>query len=50
MNYLANGSNMNSERMWERGVKYNLRIHAVLRGFCLRFNKIIDSMDNEVHL
>ncbi len=38
--YFAYGSNMNPERMKERGVKYYSRERAILRGWKLEFNKV----------
>jgi len=40
MKYFAYGSNMDPERMRNRGVKFSKREHAVLKGFKLVFNKI----------
>lgn len=40
MKYFAYGSNMNEERMKERGVQFSKREHAVLEGWKLKFNKI----------
>jgi len=38
--YFAYGSNMNPDRMKSRGVKFLRRIHAVLNGWRLEFNKV----------
>jgi len=38
--YFAYGSNMNPERMAERGAHFTLRHKHTLRGYCLKFNKI----------
>jgi gamma-glutamylcyclotransferase len=37
--YFAYGSNMDPLRMKEREVRYSQRVHAVLRGYVLKFNK-----------
>lgn len=39
--YFAYGSNMNPERMRERGVMFYSRKHLVLLGYSLKFNKIV---------
>jgi len=41
VNYFAYGSNMNPERMRERGVLYYSRQRLVLPGYSLKFNKIV---------
>ncbi|MEM2057119.1 MAG: gamma-glutamylcyclotransferase family protein [Thermoproteota archaeon] len=38
--YFAYGSYMNPDRMKERGVRFYKRIHAVLEGYRLEFNKL----------
>jgi len=38
--YFAYGSNMDPARMKKRHVSYSQRVHAVLRGYVLRFNKL----------
>lgn len=40
MRYFAYGSNMNSERLRERGVNFSKREHAILESWMLEFNKI----------
>lgn len=40
IHYFSYGSNMNSERMIERGVRYDKMIPAKLPNYELRFNKI----------
>jgi len=40
MRYFAYGSNMNAERMRERGVRFCRRERAILEGYRLVFNKI----------
>lgn len=40
MKYFAYGSNMDAERMRKRGVNFSQRIHAILKGYSLRFNKM----------
>ena len=40
MRYFAYGSNMNPERMTERGVSFTSRERAVLKGWRLKFNKV----------
>jgi cation transport regulator ChaC len=40
MKYFAYGSNMDPARMKKRHVSYSQRVHAVLRGYVLRFNKL----------
>ena len=40
MRYFAYGSNMNPERMIERGVSFTSRERAVLKGWRLKFNKV----------
>ena len=40
MRYFAYGSNMNPERMIERGVSFTSRERAVLEGWRLKFNKV----------
>lgn len=38
--YFAYGSNMNPERMRQRKIKFSSRVHVVLNGWRLMFNKI----------
>lgn len=38
--YFAYGSNMNPERMKERGAHFTHRHKHTLRGYCLKFNKV----------
>lgn len=38
--YFAYGSNMNEERMLERGVEFTQKEKAILKGYQLAFNKI----------
>jgi cation transport regulator ChaC len=40
MKYFAYGSNMDAEQMKGRGISFSQRMHAVLRGYSLRFNKV----------
>jgi len=40
MKYFGYGSNMDTQQMKERGVHFSQRMHAVLRGYALRFNKV----------
>ena len=40
MKYFAYGSNMNPERMKERGIIFSKREYGILEGFRLAFNKI----------
>jgi cation transport regulator ChaC len=40
MKYFAYGSNMDPLQMKQKGVEFSQRIHAFLRGYTLRFNKI----------
>lgn len=47
MKYFAYGSNMDPDRMIERGVSFSQREHAVLRGWRLTFNKISLKKTNE---
>lgn len=44
--YFAYGSNMNLERMRERGVNYISRKRGILRGWRLAFNKIAGNNSN----
>ena len=39
MKYFAYGSNMNPQRMKDRGVSYSTRLTANLKGYTLKFNK-----------
>lgn len=39
MKYFAYGSNMNPQRMRDRGVSYSTRFPATLKGYTLKFNK-----------
>ncbi len=39
MKYFAYGSNMNPQRMKDRGVSYSTRLPATLNGYTLKFNK-----------
>ena len=39
MKYFAYGSNMNSERVKERGIIFSKREYGILEGFRLVFNK-----------
>lgn len=43
--YFAYGSNMNPQRMRERGVTFYSRQHLVLHGYELVFNKIVKTAD-----
>lgn len=45
VNYFAYGSNMNPERMRERGVVFYSRQRLVLSGYSLKFNKIVYTPD-----
>ncbi|MEM0053839.1 MAG: hypothetical protein QXL89_06610 [Nitrososphaeria archaeon] len=36
LNYFAYGSNMDTERILERGVRFSKRFHAVLEGWKIR--------------
>ncbi|MEM3422029.1 MAG: gamma-glutamylcyclotransferase family protein [Candidatus Hadarchaeum sp.] len=47
MRYFAYGSNMDPERMKERGIQFSKREHAILKGFRLEFNKITNRNTNE---
>jgi gamma-glutamylcyclotransferase len=40
MKYFAYGSNMDSERMSERSIRFSQRTHATLKGCRLDFNKV----------
>lgn len=40
MKYFAYGSNMNTERMIKRGIRFSERKRAVLKGWKLMFNKM----------
>lgn len=40
MKYFAYGSNMDSEKIRERGIHFSQRIHATLLGYRLEFNKV----------
>ena len=40
MKYFAYGSNMNAERMEERGVEFSGRERAILEGWILKFNTV----------
>jgi cation transport regulator ChaC len=40
MKYFAYGSNMDQKRMKKRGVRFSERVHAILKGYSLKFNKI----------
>ena len=40
MKYFAYGSNMDFERMRERGIRFSQRTHGILKGYRLEFNKI----------
>jgi gamma-glutamylcyclotransferase len=40
MMYFAYGSNMDAQRMKDRRVQFSQRIHAFLKGYALRFNKL----------
>lgn len=40
MKYFAYGSNMGPKRMKERNMNFSQRIHAVLSGYILKFNKV----------
>jgi gamma-glutamylcyclotransferase len=40
MKYFAYGSNMDSERMSERTIRFSQRTHAILKGYRLDFNKV----------
>ena len=45
VNYFDYGSNMNPERMRERGIVFYSRQRLVLPGYSLRFNKIVYTPD-----
>ena len=47
MYYFAYGSNMNPNRMKERGVNFLRREHATLSGWKLTFNKVASRNHNE---
>ncbi|MEM2180329.1 MAG: gamma-glutamylcyclotransferase family protein [Nitrososphaeria archaeon] len=47
LNYFAYGSNMDPERMLERGISFSKRFHALLEGWKLEFNKISYRNPNE---
>ena len=40
MKYFAYGSNMDTVRMVERNIDFSQRIHAILKGYSLKFNKV----------
>jgi len=40
MKYFAYGSNMDSNRMKERGINFAKREHAIIKGWKLEFNKV----------
>ena len=40
MKYFAYGSNMDAERMRERNISFSQRIHATLKGYSSKFNKV----------
>ena len=40
INYFAYGSNMDIQRIRDRGVSFKTRRHAFLKGWSLKFNKI----------
>jgi len=40
MKYFAYGSNMDSERVRKRGIRFSQRRHATLKGYRLEFNKV----------
>lgn len=40
MKYFVYGSNMNQERMKQRGINFSLRKRAIIRGYRLEFNKL----------
>ena len=47
MEYFAYGSNMNPDRMKQRGINFSKREHAILEGWKLLFNKIASRNPNE---
>ncbi len=47
VNYFAYGSNMNPERMRERGINYSQRKPATLKGWKLAFNKVASKNPKE---
>lgn len=47
MYYFAYGSNMDPERMKKRGVKFSLRVRAVLKGYALKFDKVVSGNSEE---
>ena len=47
MKYFAYGSNMNPERMKERGINFSKRERAILEGWRLKFNKVASRNPNE---
>ena len=47
MKYFAYGSNMNPERMKERGIIFSKREYGILEGFRLVFNKIVSRYPRE---
>ena len=40
MKYFAYGSNMNPKRMKDRNISFYERVHAIIRGYRLEFNKV----------
>ena len=47
MKYFAYGSNMDPNRMRERGINFLKREHAILQGWRLEFNKVASRNPNE---
>ena len=47
MKYFAYGSNMDPERMKERGIDFSKRVHAILKGWRLKFNKVASRNPDE---
>jgi cation transport regulator ChaC len=47
MKYFAYGSNMDAQRMRERGIEFSERVHAILSGYSLKFNKMADRNHKE---
>ena len=47
MKYFAYGSNMDPDRMKQRGINFSKREHAILEGWKLLFNKIASRNPNE---
>jgi len=45
--YFAYGSNMDEERMKERGVNFNERKYAFIKGWKLTFNKVVSDNPTE---